>query len=268
MIKPVKLRSTCVERVWGVTPKAPWFPKVGEIWLTLDPPLPILIKFLFTTDKLSVQVHPDDAYAREHENSRGKTEMWYILDRDPGAVIALGWKRPVEWNEVESACYGGTVEELLEWVPVTPGDSFYTPAGTVHAIGSGITLCEIQQNSDVTYRMYDYDRMPMRDLHLKQSRDVTQLTPYDGRSQPSPLEDGWERLVESPHFVTDRRTYTGHSHYKPLGRESEILIVVDGAGRLAGEKLIPGQAWLIPQGSGLTGISAATPLKLLRTYVP
>src|SRR5688500_1980239 len=148
-----------VERVWGTTQLAPLFSdqekKIGEVWFDAGPSFPILVKFIFTSAKLSVQVHPDDSYARTNENSRGKTEMWHILDAGPESTIALGFKEPQTEESVRAAIAresGATVDTLLEWVPVKPGDTFFAEAGTVHAIGEGIILCEIQQNSDVTYR--------------------------------------------------------------------------------------------------------------------
>ena len=132
---------------------------------------PLLVKFIFTSERLSIQVHPNDEFAALHENSRGKTEMWHILHADDGATIALGFTRPLSAEELRSAITDGSVEDLLNWVPVQAGDTLFAPAGTIHAIGHGIVLCEIQQNSDVTYRLYDYGRP--RELHLERGLKVS-----------------------------------------------------------------------------------------------
>ena len=118
-------------------------------------------------------MHPDDEFAARTKNSRGKTEMWHILRADPGAQIALGFRRPITPERLRGASISGEIEQLLHWVDVQPGQTFFTPAGTVHAIGAGIALCEIQQHSDVTYRLYDYGRP--RELHLDKAADVSNL---------------------------------------------------------------------------------------------
>jgi len=120
---------------------------------------PVLIKLIDAKDDLSVQVHPGDAYARKFENSPGKTELWYIIDCDEGAELLYGFERPVSREEVEAAALNGTLPELAHHVPVRVGDVFWIEAGTLHAIGKGVMVAEIQQNSNVTYRVYDYDRV-------------------------------------------------------------------------------------------------------------
>ena len=190
-----------LEKVWGSPRLAPWFPdsahKIGEVWLE-DPagqPLPLLLKFLFTSERLSVQVHPGDAYARQHHLSNGKTEMWYVLRADPGAQVALGLKQKLTAGELRAASESGAIESLLNWIDVRPGDTFFVPAGTVHALGGGVAVCEIQQQSDITYRLYDYGRP--RELHLDHGVSVSDLRAY----QPSaPFENC---LAESDYFRTE-----------------------------------------------------------------
>ncbi len=136
--------------------------------------MPLLVKFLFTSDNLSVQVHPNDEYAaKHHEGSRGKTEMWHILRAEPGAKIAFGVRVPVTKEELRTAAESGAIVDLLNWIPVRPGETYFIPAGTVHAIGGGLVICEVQQLSDVTYRLYDYKRVDKdgkeRELHLDHS---------------------------------------------------------------------------------------------------
>src|SRR5260370_5924557 len=149
---PIRLTPRFLEKVWGATNLRPWFAdtraKTGEVWLEKalgegEPPLPVLIKFLFTTGKLSVQVHPGDAYESEHHHSPGKTEMWHVLRAEPGAKIAAGFRVPVTKPQLEAAALSGEIENLLEWLDARPGDTFYLPAGTVHAIGAGLALLEI-----------------------------------------------------------------------------------------------------------------------------
>lgn len=159
-----RIEPSIVERAWG---DETWYP-AGDL----------LIKYIRTREKLSVQVHPGDDYARAHENSRGKTEMWYITAAEPGATIALGFRERYTVDRVRAAALSGEIVDMLRWWPARAGDVFYTPAGTVHAIGGGIQLWEIQQQSDVTFRLYDYGRN--RPLHLDKALDVALLEPHPG----------------------------------------------------------------------------------------
>jgi mannose-6-phosphate isomerase class I len=159
-----RIEPSLVERAWG---SETWYP-AGDL----------LIKYIRTRQRLSVQVHPGDDYARAHENSRGKTEMWYIAAAAPGAEIALGFRERYPVAEVRAAALSGEIVEMLQWWPAREGGVFFTPAGAVHAIGGGIELWEIQQNSDVTYRLYDYGRG--RPLHLDKALDVADLGPHPG----------------------------------------------------------------------------------------
>src|ERR1700692_4677210 len=165
---PVRLTRRFVPKVWGSTRLEPWFPdsaeKIGEVWFEGPPKPPLLIKFLFTTEPLSVQVHPE-----------GKTEMWHILAADPGAKIAAGSREKITEQRLRESALSGEIENLLEWFEARPGDTFFIPAGTVHAIGAGLALCEIQQWSDITYRLYDYGRP--RELHLPQALTVSTRGP-------------------------------------------------------------------------------------------
>lgn len=143
---------------------------------------PLLIKFIDAKDNLSVQVHPDDDYALENENEYGKNEMWYVIDSEPGAGLYIGFSKDVERKEVEKRVKNGTILEILNFYETHPGDVFFIPAGTVHAIGTGNLICEIQQSSNCTYRLYDYDRRDKfgntRELHLKKALDVLNYKKY------------------------------------------------------------------------------------------
>ena len=182
-----KLEPTFHGRVWGTPSLDPWFPNapaqasalpIGEVWFQ-TPEVPLLVKFLFTDQDLSVQAHPDDDYARIHHNSPGKTEMWHVLAARRGAKIAAGFRELVTREQVRAAALDGNIVNLLEWFEARTGDTFFIPAGTVHAIGAGLTICEIQQNSDVTYRLHDYGRG--RDLHLDHALAVSRLSSRTAR---------------------------------------------------------------------------------------
>jgi mannose-6-phosphate isomerase len=246
-----------VERVWGTTHLAPLYPeqekKIGEVWFDAGPSFPILIKFIFTSAKLSIQVHPDDSYARANENSRGKTEMWHILDAGPESTIALGFKEPQTEETVRAAIAresGETVDKLVEWVPVTPGDIFFAEAGTVHAIGEGITLCEIQQNSDVTYRLYDYGRR--RELHLEKGLAVSSFEPYEGRRKyPIVCEQFTVDLLE----IDDPKDCVS-------GCEG-ALIVLEGEGAFGETAVRAGQVALVTADSSAVTVYPRGRMKVL-----
>ncbi len=228
-----RLTPSFREKVWGSTRLGPWFPdsdrKIGEVWFEGVPDLPLLVKFLFTTEKLSVQVHPEDDYARLHHQSRGKTEMWRILAAEPGAQIAAGFRSPLTGEQLREAALSGAIERELQWFDARPGDTFFIPAGTVHAIGSGLTLCEIQQNSDVTYRLYDYGRP--RELHLEHGARVSRLGCWDPRRTGE---------VSCDYFRTSlvrggERTTAGF----------QLLIAVEGSGTLNRESVRAGEVWYV-----------------------
>jgi mannose-6-phosphate isomerase len=269
--RPHRLSARFLEKIWGTTDLAPWFPvnekKIGEVWFE-DPedPLPILLKFIFTSEKLSVQVHPDDAYARAKDNLPGKTEMWHVLRAEPGACLAVGFRQTISRERLRESALTGEIEQLLEWIPVRPGDTLFIPTGTVHAIGAGITLCEIQQMSDTTYRLYDYGRP--RELHLDRSVDVSNLGPWERSSAPVLLEDGWQRLVTCSYFATDSILLHHAVDYHPQPGRFEVLIVLSGEGRLAGEPYRQGEMWNIPAGAAAFCLEPAAETELLRTYVP
>lgn len=199
----MKLARHLVDKPWGRTDIPAEFGtmsdrRVGEIWYTADTgaPLPILVKWLFTSERLSIQVHPDDAHARARGMPSGKEECWYIFDAEPGALVGIGTKRPLSSTELYAASLSGEIEGLMDWKKVSAGDYFYIPAGTVHAIGAGIHLVEIQQYADITYRLYDYGRD--RELHLDDGVVASAATPYtDIRSGHA--ETGTQ-LVDGPHF--------------------------------------------------------------------
>ncbi|MBS0254850.1 MAG: class I mannose-6-phosphate isomerase [Proteobacteria bacterium] len=205
VVPPLRL----VEKPWGSTRLPPPFvapagARIGEIWF--EPPAMLsglLAKYIFTSEALSVQVHPDDAQARASgAGPRGKEECWLVLAAEPGATLGIGLTASASRAELEAAAQDGSIAAMLAWHPVAPGDFFYIPAGTIHAIGAGVSLVEIQQNSDITYRLYDYGRP--RELHLAEGLAVARGEPYPTDLHRRLPERGNLRLVDGPHFRLDR----------------------------------------------------------------
>ncbi len=205
---------------------------------------PVLVKFLFTTENLSVQVHPDDLLARQSGHPRGKTEMWHILQAAPDARIALGFVHPVTEAAVRAAAVDGSIMGLLRWIPVVAGQTWFIPAGAVHAIGAGITLCEVQQNSDVTYRLFDYGRN--RGLHLEES-----LRAADLNYLPETIPRDRPRVVDCPYFQVDRVFLRGEEECAPVPGRERLVVACEGSGWIAGEPFRMGEVWKAPSGEPL-----------------
>ncbi len=214
-----KLPTRMVEKVWGRTVlpapfAAPAGAQIGEIWFEPPPEMHgLLVKYLFTSEKLSVQVHPSNDSALPHE--AGKEECWLVLEAEPGAKLAIGFKEALVPERIEAAARDGSIEELLTWHDVAAGDVFYLPAGTVHAIGPGLSLVEVQQNSDTTFRLYDYGRP--RELHLPRAMAVADAGPYSAHHAGSVAQRG-ETLVDGQYFRLDRiegpPSDAMHAHYR------------------------------------------------------
>jgi mannose-6-phosphate isomerase len=223
---------------------------VGEIWFQApgDSTPDLLVKYLFTSEKLSVQVHPDDEQAHARGLPRGKDECWLILDAAPEATIALGTKVPTDKSLLREAALDGSIEQLLDWKPVKAGDFFYVPSGTVHAIGAGLTLIEVQQNSETTYRLYDYGRP--RELHLDDGIAVADARPYAPYPSPGRTDDDRMILVDGSKFVIERLAGGPRTIALPEGVTAWLIPVagkgvVDGVGFDAGECLtLTGPAYL------------------------
>ncbi|NJN19024.1 MAG: mannose-6-phosphate isomerase [Oscillochloris sp.] len=245
--------------------------------------LPLLAKFIDAADRLSIQVHPDDTYAHSRESHtgfHGKTEAWYILAADPGADITYGLSRDSNRDDFAAAVANGSVEELLQRVPVNPGDIIFVPAGTIHAINAGIVLFEIQQKSDLTYRVYDYNRRDAktgqpRELHLEKSLDVSDFraAPH-GKITPLSLAAGRELLIACPSFALERWTFTGKQCWDVDPGSFEIVTLIDGVGKLtwAGDEALTvkqGASVLLPATLGNCCLTAhESALTMLRAYVP
>jgi mannose-6-phosphate isomerase len=295
-VAPFRLKPWFSERVWGKKDLSPWYSDtgttelVGEAWLTgpqcvvetgefagrtlasvsdeLGREFPLLVKLLFPNEKLSVQVHPDDAQAQALGETRGKTECWYVLEAEPGATVALGLKKGVAVADIAASVADGTMESLIEQVPVSVGDMLFVDAGTVHAIGPGVVLLETQQTSDVTYRLYDYGRP--RELHLEKGLAVIKTETAAGKVAPRVM-DGFTRLIEQKYFVVDRFDVAS----------AEVKVVMDGAGCLVGlsgqgvvttgateVEILPGRAIAIPVGGSEVTVRAAVGLSFMRCVAP
>jgi mannose-6-phosphate isomerase len=266
---PVRLTAELKEKIWGSPALEPWYASdgrlIGEVWFTRPEPLPLLVKLIFTEENLSVQVHPDDVFAREHEHSRGKTEMWHILRAAPGARVALGFREEISRERLREAAVSGEIMDLLNWVDARPGDTFFIPAGTVHAIGAGLALCEVQQQSDVTYRLYDYGRG--RELHLDRGVTVSNTSGHPGYAPRELLPGGAELLSECEYFRTELRVFLAPLEHRPNGSSPEILVFLRGAGTIGGQRFRMGEAWLISE-SGPVAVAPDGEVTMLRTFVP
>lgn len=237
---------------------------------------PQLAKFIDANDRLSIQVHPDDAYAHTVEAAtgfHGKTEAWYILHAEPGANLIYGLSRPSNREEFARAVQEGSLEELLNYIPVQAGDVVFVPAGTLHAINEGIILFEIQQKSDLTYRVYDYNRRrpdgKMRELHLQKALDVIHYQPpTQEKIPPIPLDPGRELLVACPYFSLEKHHYVESAQLSTHPASFETWTVIEGSATLAGAQLALGQALVLPAGLGDFRIEPREPVTLLRTAYP
>ena len=223
---------------------------------------PIMIKLIDAKDNLSVQVHPDDAYALKNEGELGKTEMWYVIDAEPGAELLYGVEKEITRQELADSLKNGTITEICHHAPVKKGDVFFIPAGTIHAIGKGILLAEVQQNSNTTYRLYDYGRLgndgKPRQLHVKQGSEVCSL-------EPLPLKNEKEAIALSPdcqgellatcdYFTTYGVTVDGTAHLTAGSESFQTFTVLEGSLTLtAGETLLEmpaGQTVFLPANMG------------------
>ena len=241
----VLLTTRSVEKPWGKDVLPPPFAtppgtRIGEVWFEPPAGLPqLLVKYIFTSEALSVQVHPSDAQLLGH----GKEECWLILDAEPGAKLGIGFIREVGTEEMRKAALDGSIEQLLDWHPVSAGDFFYIPAGTVHAIGAGVSLIETQQNSDVTYRLYDYGRP--RELHLDESLAVARGEPYGTQHQLKLPETGEFTLVDGPLFLLDRLDGPASPSVAARYGSAPLLVIPRSAGvSVSGEAIAPGDCAL------------------------
>ncbi len=250
--------------------------RITEIW---EGEFPLLIKFIDARKDLSIQVHPDDDLAARRHGCKGKTEMWYILDAQPGASLISGLKAPLTPAEYERRIADDSITDVLASHPVKRGDVFFLPAGRIHAIGGGCRLAEIQQTSDITYRIYDYNRPGLdgkpRQLHTELAKDAIDYRVYDSYLTPYvPARDKEVLLVDCPKFRTTLLELE-KPFLKDLGGCGDFLIAIalEGAGTLKTGKgkssLKGGETLLIPSGEGPLDITPGPDgIKLLTTCVP
>lgn len=244
----IELRPRIIEKIWGRHRLGLSFADidasrepVGEIWF--EPPggewPELLVKYLFTSAKLSVQVHPGDAQAQARGHARGKEECWLILNAEPGAAIGIGLTQTIDAEALRAAALDGSIEHMLDWKPARPGDVFYLPAGTIHAIGAGVTLLEVQQNIDLTYRLYDYGRP--RDLHLDDAVNVANPAPWQPPEAGGEMGAGRTVLASGRKFVLEQ--WSG-DHKGVLGKSGPFwLVPLKGSGTVDGKAIEPGSVW-------------------------
>ena len=255
-----------VAKPWGRTDIGPpIFPetfdaggeRIGEIWFELpagqaEPAL--LVKYLFTSEALSVQVHPDDAQARAAGARQGKEEAWLILDAAEDAVIGLGLQQKVAPERLRDAALDGSIEKLIDWKPVAAGDHFHVVPGTIHAIGGGLSLIEVQQYADITYRLYDYGRP--RALHLDEAMRCAEPGPYRAANRRTPVADGIDRLVDGPKFALVDARSDDFSALPDLGAHGSVWVIpVEEGGGIGEQQWQPGECWLLDDAADLAALS-------------
>ena len=312
-LAPFRLAPFFSPRPWGTRDLSPWYDyrpaePVGEAWLTgpqclietgdqqgrtlseltaaapdallglprREDDYPLLLKILFPHQKLSVQVHPDDALAQQSGHPRGKTECWYVLHAEPGAAVALGLKAGITVEAMRGAIAGHTLEEMVEQVPVVNGDMIFVDAGTVHAIGPGVVLLETQQTSDITYRLYDYGRP--RELHIDSGIAATRL--HTAAGKVAPRQQGTRtRLIEQQYFTVDRiplQAAAAYSSEMDRGANHGVphaLVAIDGSAVLHAPgcepvDLLPGRAVVVPASVASYQLQSAAPAAVLRSQPP
>ena len=310
-------------RPWGTRSLAPLFPEktnlpepIGEAWLTAKESrvangpyagkllgqswhampmgwkgtrtatyaeFPVLLKFLYPKDKLSIQVHPDDTFAQRYEEAaggRGKTEMWHIVSAQPGAELLLGLKPGVTRQDFLEGVAHHTVEDMFVRYPVRPGETYFVEAGTQHAILPGMVVCEIQEYSDLTYRVYDYGRLDahgkLRELHLEKAMEVTRFNgTRSGKLPALPLHspDANKHLLAAcEFFATERWDCDRTTPIESDPMEFQLLVILSGRGALydadSTYEFAQGQAWFLPANLTLTLLQPREPTSLLRITVP
>ena len=229
-------RTRALPRPWGVVDLTPWSNagqdgvRIGEIWYeraARGPPDPsLLLKLLFTGEPLSIQVHPDDAHALSMGLPSGKTEAWYVLNAVPGAKVGLGLKRRLSKDQLRSAANDGSIMDLVVWQAVLPNDAIFVPSGTIHAIGAGLVVAEIQQRSDATFRLFDHGRQ--RELHVERAIAVANAGPTRFLARPNRLTDERTLLVSGRHFVLERIDLPPNSTWCLEAKRETWLLVLGG----------------------------------------
>jgi len=232
-----------VRKPWGTVDLRPWSTlrhngdTIGELWFQRTdqkaPESALLLKLLFTTQPLSIQVHPDDSFARSIGIAHGKAEAWYVLAAKPGAKVALGLKRQLTSRELRTSIDEGSIASLVQWHDVVKDDVIYVPAGTIHALGAGLVVAEIQQRSDTTFRLFDFGRQ--RELHVDQAVAAARAKPSEPQSPQRRLSDARTLLVASPDFVFERIELAPGADWELTAERETWMIVSDGRARIGGK---------------------------------
>jgi len=242
--------TEAVPKPWGSTERGPWCEigedgaAIGELWFhradRQAPPPALLLKLLFTGAPLSIQVHPGDAFARSIGLERGKTEAWYVISAIPDAQVALGLKRRIASDHLRAAILDGSISDLVEWRDVAPDDAILVPAGTIHAIGAGLVIAEIQQRSDSTFRLFDHGRR--RDLHLEHALAVADAGPVAPQASTRRLTTARTLLVASPYFVLERVDLPPGSNWMLRSKQEIWFLVLEGHARVGLMNALVGEA--------------------------
>lgn len=248
-----RLERDLVAKPWGsrqlgaVLCSSPTADPIGEVWFRAptgsamsDPEL--LVKLLFTERPLSVQVHPDDAQAKVRGFARGKSEAWHVIAARPAASIAIGPTAPLTNAQLRAAAEDGTIVALLDWKPARVGDFWYAPAGTIHAIGAGLTLIEIQQNADVTYRLYDYGSE--REVQVDEAVAVATLLPYFAPFVPHEVCPGRRVMMAGGAFVVEHWSGDWSATIAPAQGRPAWLVPLNGDVTIGQQSLTPGEVWI------------------------
>ena len=247
-----RARAVPRQKPWGVSDLLPWSSAkadgaVGEIWFERSSKTAegssLLLKLLFTSQPLSIQVHPGDTYAQSIGLPNGKTEAWHVLSAAPGAKVALGVREEITSQQLRSAVESGKLPGVMLWRPVATGDTISVPAGTIHAIGAGLVIAEIQQRSDATFRMFDYGRQ--RELHIENAVAVADTTPAEMSAQPKRLTDQRTILVSGPYFVFESIDLTPNSIWTLDATQETWVLVVKGSARAGTSSIGMGDAMFV-----------------------
>ncbi len=242
-----------VHKPWGSTDLRPWSELKGEgmpigelLFQRADMTAPspaLLLKLLFTNEALSIQVHPDDAFAQSIGMAHGKTEAWYILSAAPGAKVAVGLKQMLTAAQLRASIEDGSIVDLVQWRSVQHGDTVFVPAGTIHAIGPGLVIAEIQQRSDATFRLFDYGRQ--REVHVCNAVAAAHAGPAECRSTLRRLTDARTLLVASSHFVLERIDLLSKSSWELRAGPETWLFVLEGHARIGLMNAFAGEAMFL-----------------------
>ena len=267
-------RADTVPKPWGMVDLRPWSnarhdgSAIGEIRYRRSgdegADSSLLLKLLFTSQPLSIQVHPDDAFAHSMGLPRGKTEAWYVLSATPQAKVALGLKQPTTPQQLREAVDDGSISNLVVWQPVACGDAIFVPAGTIHAIGAGLVIAEIQQRSDATFRLFDHGRQ--RALHVENAVAAADAGPAQVQGHPIQLTDERTLLISSPYFVVERIELPPGSTWRLDGERETWFLGLSGGARTKSFDMTTGDALFVQSDSvrlhagptGLVGLVAYT----------